>query len=389
MLAACRCGYTFAAAPCSAFFECTSVFFFTCASECSWWMDESRFSGALLCLFIQQTLGADNMKHDRRKRLENLVKSLIRLNDFSTTDAKTQCSETSPGYITRTIHQLADDGLLRRVLKKKQVLYRWSDTAPRKTLVLRWIDRKIEGLQIKHTAEEERPRERLLRNGPCELSNADLLAILMHTGVAGESAVTGGQRIANRFTARLPELSHCSHTELKAISPAATRNNYAKIMAGIELGRRVSRVERVPKIRQRSINSTRAAIDYCSEQFARLAYEAVQEEFHLVTLDTKHKPINKHRITIGTLDASLVHPREVFRAAIRDAASAVILVHNHPSGDPSPSREDIMVTHQLTEAGKILGISVLASQYCISIRETNLEQEAFDKNPNLQLISAQ
>jgi len=334
------------------------------------------------------------MKSDRRKRLESVIKTLMVLNDFSTSDAKTRCSEASPGYITRTIHQLADDGLLRRVLKQKRVLYRWSNAAQRDSLVLRWIDRKVDGLQIKHSPAEERPRERLLRNGPSELSNADLLAILIHAGVAGESAVAGGQRIANRFTSRLPELSHCSLTELKSISPAATGNNYAKIMAGIELGRRVARVERIPKIRQRSINSTRAAIDYCSEQFSRLAYEAVQEEFHLVTLDTKHKPINRHQITVGTLDASLVHPREVFRAAIRDAASAVILVHNHPSGDPSPSHEDIMVTQQLTEAGKILGIAVLdhivvASEHSISIRETTLHQANFEDNAALQLVEAQ
>ena len=135
-------------------------------------------------------------------------------------------------------------------------------------------------------------------------------------------------------------------------------------MAGIELGRRVARVERIPKIRQRSINSTRAAIDYCSEQFSRLAYEAVQEEFHLVTLDTKHKPINRHQITVGTLDASLVHPR------------------------------DIMVTQQLTEAGKILGIAVLdhivvASEHSISIRETTLHQANFEDNAALQLVEAQ
>lgn len=333
------------------------------------------------------------MKRNRRKRLESVVKSLIGLDDFSTSEAKTRCSESSPGYITRTIHQLADDGLLRRVLKQKRVLYRWSNPSQRDSLVLRWIDRKVDGLQIKQSPLEERPRERLLRNGPCELSNADLLAILIHAGVSGESAVAGGQRIANRFTSRLPELSHCSLTELKAISPAATGNNYAKIMAGIELGRRVARVERIPKIRQRSINSTRAAIDYCSAQFSRLAYEAVQEEFHLVTLDTKHKPINCHQITVGTLDASLVHPREVFRAAIRDAASAVILVHNHPSGDPSPSQEDIMVTQQLTEAGTILGIAVLdhivvASEHSISIREASVDHANFKNNSNLKLVNA-
>lgn len=100
-----------------------------------------------------------------------------------------------------------------------------------------------------------------------------------------------------------------------------------------------------------------------------------QEEFMVVTLDTKYRPIRVVRITRGTLDASLVHPREVFRPAIVDAASAVLLVHNHPSGDPTPSMEDHAVTERLTQAGKIIGIQVLdhivVGDYCVSIRESN------------------
>ena len=98
-----------------------------------------------------------------------------------------------------------------------------------------------------------------------------------------------------------------------------------------------------------------------------------QEEFLIVTLDTKHRPIRLVRITRGTLDASLVHPREVFRPAVVDAAAAILLVHNHPSGDPTPSREDLSTTARLTEAGKILGIPVLdhlvVGEYCVSIRD--------------------
>ena len=146
-------------------------------------------------------------------------------------------------------------------------------------------------------------------------------------------------------------------------------------MAGIELGRRIAAVESSCEEPAMKITSTKLAIAYCVREFARLAHDAVQEEFHIVTLDTKHKPIRTHEITVGTLDASLVHPREVFRPAIRDAASAVLLVHNHPSGDPTPSREDYQVTNQLTEAGKLLGINVLdhiivARQRSLSIRET-------------------
>ena len=103
--------------------------------------------------------------------------------------------------------------------------------------------------------------------------------------------------------------------------------------------------------------------------------EGKQEEFHIVTLDTKNQVLDTHCITVGTLDASLVHPREVFRAAIKDAASSIILVHNHPSGDPTPSREDIAVTQRLTESGKTLGIDVLdhvvlGRSGSVSIQET-------------------
>jgi len=329
------------------------------------------------------------MKEDRRIRLEAVIEPLIELQDFSASEAKTCCSETPSGYVTRTVHQLADDGLLCKVSCHDGIRYRWSRSARAGSCLRLWIDRQIHGLQIKQSPPEDRPRERLLRQGPSELTNADLLSILIHVGIVGESAVASGQRIANRFASKLTDLPDCSMQELKQISPAATKHSYAKIMAGIELGRRVARVERIPKRRRERINSTRAAIAYCRDRFARLAFNASQEEFHLVTLDTKHKPINNHQITIGTLDASLVHPREVFRAAIRDSASAVILVHNHPSGDPTPSREDMMVTDQITEGGKILGIAVLdhiivASQDCVSIRECGYASTALQNDSGIR-----
>ena len=213
-----------------------------------------------------------------------------------------------------------------------------------------------------------------MRLGADSLSNADLLAILIRVGVPKESALVGAQRIANRFANALDELPRCSAAELKQISPAATQASFTQIMAGIELGRRIARIESGKRRSQFKITSTREAIDYCEQEFARLASDGVQEEFHIVTLDTKHKPIHTHCVTVGTLDASLVHPREVFRPAIRDAAAAVILVHNHPSGDPTPSREDHLVTNHLTEAGTLLGINVLdhiivARERTVSIRE--------------------
>jgi DNA repair protein RadC len=156
------------------------------------------------------------------------------------------------------------------------------------------------------------------------------------------------------------------------ISKTIRKDSYAQIMAGIELGRRISQLrDEVPVVVER-IRGSEDAIRFCSRAFGRLAVDGKQEEFHIVTLDTQHGPINTHLITIGTLDASLVHPREVFRAAIRDAASAILLVHNHPSGDPTPSREDKAVTERLSQVGELVGIRVLdhiivAKERCRSV----------------------
>ncbi len=308
---------------------------------------------------------------DRRKRLQQVLQPLIKLQQFSHSQAKQVCCESSPAYVTITIKQLVREGLLNERVGDEATLYAWSSTDFH---VDRWIDQQIHGLQIKETPPSQRPRERLIRDGAHSLSTADLLAILIRVGVRNESAVAGGMKIANRFAERLSDLPKSTPAELKAISAAATQSSFATIMAGIELGRRIASVERSSDDPAIKITSTHAAIDFCQREFSRLATDAVQEEFHIVTLDTKHKPIHTHQITVGTLDASLVHPREVFRPAIRDAASAVLLVHNHPSGDPTPSREDHQVTDRLTEAGKLIGINVLdhiivASERCLSIRE--------------------
>ena len=130
-------------------------------------------------------------------------------------------------------------------------------------------------------------------------------------------------------------------------------------MAGIELGRRVAEAKGGGVSNVRRITGSRDAIEFCSSHFSRLVSDGHREEFHIVCLDTKNQVITTHMISVGTLDASLVHPREVFRPAIKDSAASVILVHNHPSGDPTPSHEDRIVTKRLEEAGKTLGIDVL------------------------------
>jgi DNA repair protein RadC len=305
--------------------------------------------------------------------LEGILLTLTREPAFSAEDAKRMVEEASPGFVTQTLNAVVKAGILSRHDNGPDARFRWNARDP-EPIVRQWIDREIHGDQVKETPEQERPRERLLREGAAKLSDADLLAILIRVGVPKESAVTGGRRIANRFADRLETLRVASLSELRDVSRAATKASYCQIMAGIELGRRVAAAEanRPPELSR--ITSTSAAVEYCERRFAHLAGDAVQEEFHIVTLDTKHKPIQTHQITVGTLDASLVHPREVFRPAIRDAASAVLLVHNHPSGDPTPSREDHQVTDRLTRAGELLGITVLdhivvARERTVSLRE--------------------
>lgn len=205
------------------------------------------------------------------------------------------------------------------------------------------------------------------------MKSSELLAILIRSGRPGESAVAAGEKLAKEFDERLGELPSAGRGELKAISPAIEKTAYCQIMAGIELGRRVAELS--GPMKSTKIGGPADAMAYCQRRFARLASDMKQEEFHIVTLSTKNQVIDTHQITVGTLDASLVHPREVFRAAIKDAASSIILVHNHPSGDPTPSSEDRKVTERLTEVGKTLGIEVLdhivlGKGSAVSIRES-------------------
>ena len=315
------------------------------------------------------------MSEQRRQRLRQVIHPLTQINHFTAREAKDRCHEASPAYVTLNLKHLVSDGLLVMEAVDNTIEYQWT-SQPGQFDPEHWIDSQIHGAQVKETPAGERPRERLLRDGVRTLSDADLLAILIRVGVPKESAIVAAQKLAARYASNLAELPKLSPEELKQISPAITKASYSQIMAGIEMGRRVARVESRQLQFAVQITSTRAAIEYCEQEFAALAVDAVQEEFHIVTLDTKHKPIHRHFITRGTLDASLVHPREVFRPAIRDSASAILLVHNHPSGDPTPSREDHAVTEQLTEAGRLLGITVLdhivvARQRCVSIRESS------------------
>ncbi len=310
---------------------------------------------------------------ERREKYAEVLRAICDLNEFTARDIQAKCTEAKAAFITRLLKQLQREGLLQPRVDLSTDAYAW--TAKRSTFANDdWIARQIGGDQVTQSPLEDRPRERLLKLGAGCLRTSELLAILIRSGRKGESAVQAGQRVANQFSERLDALRTQSPAELKKVSSAVSEVAFCQIMAGIELGRRVTESLQQHGIRNEKINSTQAAIEYCARHFSRLVDDGCQEEFHIVTLDTKLQPISKHQITIGTLDASLVHPREVFRAAIRDASSAILLVHNHPSGDPTPSREDRLVTDRLKRAGELIGIQVIdhvvvAARGCVSLAE--------------------
>lgn len=194
----------------------------------------------------------------------------------------------------------------------------------------------------------DRPRERLWTLGPAALTTAELLAILIGTGKGGRSVLEVATRLLALGDGSLRQLARRPRAELlqaEAIGPTKA----ARLVAAFELGGRLAREDRPPVLRIREPE------DVVRVFGARLRDLQV-EEFHLLALDSQSQVLREVLVTRGLLNSSLVHPREVFRAAIAEAAAGIIVVHNHPSGDPSPSAEDRAVTQQLAAAGRLLDL---------------------------------
>ncbi len=197
----------------------------------------------------------------------------------------------------------------------------------------------------------ERPRERLFKLGAEALSAQEILALILGRGVMGESVMVTAQKLLSRFgslkgiaTASVEELS-----EIKGIGPAKA----AQLKAAVELAKRV---ELYPEAERRLI--IKSAEDVVRAVKRDLMWKK-KEHFLALLLDTRNRLIKSVEVSVGSLDASIVHPREVFKEAVSASAASVIFVHNHPSGDPQPSDDDIKLTKRLAEAGEIMGIDVL------------------------------
>ncbi|MEJ7759973.1 MAG: DNA repair protein RadC [Gemmatimonadaceae bacterium] len=203
---------------------------------------------------------------------------------------------------------------------------------------------------IRELPSSERPRERLKSHGARALSSAELLAILLGTGSEGHSATGIGHQILTSSRGSLRRLSSQPVASLTALAGIGNARAVA-IHAALELGRRMAAEEREEGIPVRGPRDVH-------EIFGQKLQDLPVEEFHVAILDSQHRLERDITVTRGLLNSSLVHPREVFREAIAENAAAIILVHNHPSGDPTPSADDRITTDQLVQAGRVLDIPV-------------------------------
>lgn len=203
-------------------------------------------------------------------------------------------------------------------------------------------------MRIKDIPEENRPRERFQKKGADALSDAELLAIILQKGSAQENVIDMSNRLLSKYgLSKLSELSLNELQEVKGIGPAKAM----QVKALFELAKR----QNLSKQTGKSITSAQDVFDYSASRFPVKDKEC----FMVLHLDSKNRVIKDEVVSIGTLNVSVVHPREIFKSAIKESANSIVLVHNHPSGDPTPSKDDEEVTEKLFEAGALLNIKVL------------------------------
>jgi len=202
--------------------------------------------------------------------------------------------------------------------------------------------------KIKDLPKIERPREKLILKGPQNLKDEELLAILLGTGVEGKNVIEVAKQILRKYSKkRLLKMKYEDISKIKGIGPAKA----CTILAAQELIKRALNIQ----------DETLPIIQSVKDVIAQAVYmrDKTREHFMAIYLNARNEMIFKKPMFIGTLNANLVHPREIFSEALSQNAASVIVVHNHPSGDPEPSEDDLEITKRITEAGKIMGIDVL------------------------------
>lgn len=206
-------------------------------------------------------------------------------------------------------------------------------------------------MKIKSLPQSERPVEKIISQGVAVLSNAELLAVLIGSGTRSKSAIGLAEDILSSDSSGVVHLAESSAEELMAVDGIGSFKA-ARVLAAIELGKRIAVSPRHKKVK------IRGADDIAGLFMEDMRYEK-REMFKVLLLNPRGEIMYTQTISIGELTSTLVHPREVFNLAVRKSAAGIVFIHNHPSGDPSPSEEDINVTYRLQECGKLLGIKVL------------------------------
>lgn len=204
---------------------------------------------------------------------------------------------------------------------------------------------------IKELPTDERPREKLLRYGAGTLSNAELISILLRTGYANNSAIDVANKILSGSVHGLRCFGEMTVEEL-CKTKGVGKTKAAQLLAAFEIGKRVVASDLTTR---KKITAPKDVVAYCIHDMKLLN----REHFNIIMLNTKNEIISYENISIGNLNSSIVHPREVFINAIKKSSASIILVHNHPSGNPNPSKEDDLITKRLVDAGKLIGIEVL------------------------------
>jgi DNA repair protein RadC len=221
---------------------------------------------------------------------------------------------------------------------------------------------------MKTVAVHDRPREKLQRLGAAALGDNELLAIVVGNGVANVSALD----LANVILAGVggvEELARAHYDELTHV-PGIGAARAAQVLAAVELGRRT--LTRAGRHRVQ-VTSPRVVAELLLPVYGNRPVE----QFGVVLLDTKHRVTRTTVVTVGTLDASIVHPREIFREAAAGGAAAIVVFHNHPSGDPEPSEEDVALTHRLVAAGVLMGIDVIDHVILANVRYCSMKEEGY------------
>ena len=196
---------------------------------------------------------------------------------------------------------------------------------------------------------EERPRERLVKFGEQALSAQELLQLILGRGISGESVTVTAQKLLSQFGSlqKLAEASIKELSAIKGIGPAKA----AQIKAVFEIGRRIS--TQTPSYKSKELTDPKKVYHLIKSKLK----DYTREHFYIIALNSRNWSVAE--VSIGSLNASVVHPREVFTEAIRNKAASVVFAHNHPSGDPEPSADDLVITKRLVEAGKIMGVEVV------------------------------